>query len=100
MAQYIVGFNYPDYTNAQIERDAASFTLPFRSLPVYYKAKLWLGSRAHHHLMANEWDVVHACQARTDTRGRSVTGRFDTVLVNTGTGQYTGIEGKYYIYLK
>ena len=54
LAQYIVRFNHPGYNNAQIERDASLFTLPFRSLPVFHKAKLWIGSTMHHCLMADE----------------------------------------------
>ena len=94
LARYVVQFNNPDYTAARVEREAASVNFHFRSLPVYHKAKLWLGSTSHHRLMADEWDVIHAHKACVDSRGRTVSGRFDTVLVNTGDGEYTGKTGK------
>ena len=96
LARYVVRFNHPDYTDARVERESAAVNFPFRTLPIYHKAKLWLGSKSHHRLMADEWDVIHARNARIDTRGRPVNGRFDTVLVNTGEGEYTGIQGKCY----
>ena len=40
-------------------------------------------------------DSIHIQPSTTDTCGRSVPGRFDTVLVNDGTGGDTGIEGKH-----
>ena len=39
-------------------------------------------------------DAVHARPARRDRYGRHVPARFDTVLVNDGTGGPAGVQGK------
>lgn len=64
-----------------------------RSVPVYHKAKFWIGDSKNHRLSSNEFDVVHAIPARTSARGRPVDGQFDTVLVNDGAGRYIGLAG-------
>ena len=66
---------------------------PVTHLPVYHKAKLWLGSRQHRRIMANEYDTVHARPGRINQRKKTIPGRFNTVLVNTGNGEYIGLNG-------
>lgn len=44
--------------------------------------------------MADEHDVVHAAHSWAGKRGRTVSARFDTVLVNGGRGEYSGITGE------
>ena len=41
--------------------------------------------------MSDEWETIHA----KPSAGVQTPGRFDTVLVNTGNGKYTGLYGKY-----
>ena len=43
--------------------------------------------------MSDEYDTVHAQSSRKDKRGRDVTGRFDTVLVQDGQTEYVGVKG-------
>ncbi|KAI0826961.1 hypothetical protein BC628DRAFT_1369912, partial [Trametes gibbosa] len=43
--------------------------------------------------MDNTQDVAHARPERKDKQGRTVPGRFDTVLVNDGTGGLSGVQG-------
>ncbi|KAH8101620.1 hypothetical protein BXZ70DRAFT_1019531, partial [Cristinia sonorae] len=92
LARYIVQQNHPEYTAREVE-DMSDFGLPFRGLPVYHKAKFWLGDSQNYRLSSNEWDVVHATPARNTKRGRLVNGQFDTALVNDGDGTYIGIDG-------
>ncbi|THH18011.1 hypothetical protein EUX98_g9024 [Antrodiella citrinella] len=93
IARYAVQYCHPEYSRAQIERAAMDIVVPCRSFPVYHKAKFWLGDAHNHRLSSNEWDVVHATPSRHDTRGRPVDGQFDTVIVNDGHGQYSGVDG-------
>lgn len=100
IAQYIVHFNNPEYSNTRIEQMAANVDPPVTSLAVYHKVKLWLGSKSHHRLTANKFDTVHVQPTRRNKYNKVVPGRFDTVLVNTGEGQYTGLKGiLFYLYL-
>lgn len=39
-------------------------------------------------------DSIHAYPQRFDVRGRPVPCRFDTALINDGTGGETGVGGK------
>ena len=77
-----------------MEDCADHLDIPVRSLPVYHKAKFWLSDEAHHHLIADEYDVVHVHPSRKDKRGKGVPTRFDTVLVNDGAGGYMGVTDK------
>ncbi|THH17102.1 hypothetical protein EUX98_g9193 [Antrodiella citrinella] len=93
LARYAVQHCNPEYTRAQIERASGDIVVPCRSIPVYHKAKFWLGDQQNHRLSSNEWDVVHATPSRLDIRGRTVDGEFDTVIVNDGNGLYSGVAG-------
>ncbi|THH26505.1 hypothetical protein EUX98_g7681, partial [Antrodiella citrinella] len=93
LARYAVQYCHPVYSRAQIENAARHVVVPCRSFPVYHKAKFWLGDAHNHRLSSNEWDVVHATPSRQDTRGRPVDGQFDTVIINDGQGQYSGVAG-------
>ncbi|KAI0087258.1 hypothetical protein BDY19DRAFT_893576, partial [Irpex rosettiformis] len=93
LAQFIVRHTNPTLTKAQIETRAAYLDLPFRTLPVYHKARFWLGDAEHHHVMSEETNVALAIPSRTDSQKRSVPAQFDTVLVNGGSGEYFGVVG-------
>lgn len=62
---------------------------------MFHKAKFWLGDAKNPRLSSDEFSVVQATPARADKRGRPVDGRFDTVMVNDGDGEYTGVAGEY-----
>ena len=94
IARYIAEFNHPNYSAKRIEQIAENMDSPVTHLPVYHKVKLWLGSKQHHRLMANEFDTIHARPTRSNKHNHSMPGRFDTVLVNTGNGQYVGLDGE------
>jgi len=93
LARYTVEYCRPTLTRAQVEYQSATVIFPFRTVPVYHKAKFWLGDAQNHRLSSNEYDVVHATPARTDTRGRAIDGQFDTALINDGNGSYSGVAG-------
>ncbi|KAI0764439.1 hypothetical protein BC629DRAFT_1583834 [Irpex lacteus] len=88
LAEFIVRHSNPHLTKAQVNARAAHLDLPFRTLPVYHKAKFWLGNSEHHRLMSNELDTAVAVPTRRDSQNCVLPARFDTVLVNGGTGDY------------
>ncbi|KAH8100148.1 hypothetical protein BXZ70DRAFT_894126 [Cristinia sonorae] len=93
LARYSVRHSNPAFTTRQVECAAEEVVLPFATIPVYHKARFWLGDIHNHRLSSNEYDVVHASPVRRDTRGRDVASRFDTVMVNHGHGSYSGVDG-------
>jgi hypothetical protein len=84
LARFISRYVNPTYTRAQADAYANGVDLPTRKLAVYHKAHFSLADPGHFQLMSNEDDVVHATPARIDKRGKTIPGRFDTVLVNVG----------------
>ncbi|THH28685.1 hypothetical protein EUX98_g5504 [Antrodiella citrinella] len=93
LARFTVQHCEPTLTPAQIENKAADVVFPFASVPVYHKAKFWLGDPDHHHLASNEFDVIHATPSRRNKRGQPVDGQFDTAFINDGHGGYSGVAG-------
>ncbi|PCH41885.1 hypothetical protein WOLCODRAFT_89528 [Wolfiporia cocos MD-104 SS10] len=93
LAKFIIQFNNPAWTSRQAETHAAGFTLLFNHLAVYHKAKFWLGDQQHPRLASDEYGVIHAKPGHINSKQKSVPGRFDTVLVNTGSGLYSGLKG-------
>ncbi|RPD60944.1 hypothetical protein L226DRAFT_545471 [Lentinus tigrinus ALCF2SS1-7] len=84
LACFIVSFRDPLLTAPEIERESSRITYRWDKLWIWHKIKF--ASESIH-------DVVHARPARADKYGRPVPGRFDTVLMNDGTGGTSGIEG-------
>ncbi|KAJ6533473.1 hypothetical protein B0H19DRAFT_1213945 [Mycena capillaripes] len=92
-ARYAVSFNRPNLTKRQVENLANDFYTPFGKLSVYHTIKFWNGDalgRAH---TADVLDTVHVKPGYQNKQGRQIGGRFDTVLVNDGTGTHTGVAG-------
>ena len=99
LARYIARHNNPNATPAQIEAKALGIHLPTDGLPVYHKAKFWLGHSEHHPFSSNEYDVAHATPSRKDALDRFVPGHFDAVLVSDGNEQKMGTQGVEFILL-
>ena len=64
--------------------------MPFRTLPVYHKIKYVTESAPDTTI-----DSVHVKPASRNGQGKETAARFDTVLVNDGTGKDTGVDGKW-----
>ena len=94
LARYIAAHNNSDATHNQIELDAADINFPVRGLPVYHKAKFWLGHSEHHPLSSNKYDTVHAKSGRLNTLQQDIPGQFDPILVSDGKTKEASIEGK------
>lgn len=91
LARYIVLKNEPNLTTRNVERRIWTVRIPFTKVPVWNRIKYRrldpVSGRA------STADSIHVQPAKRDGRGRLVPGRFDTALINDGTGDITGIEG-------
>jgi hypothetical protein len=82
----------PPLTSNQLERAILYTNLPFTSVPVYHKLKFTIPAapgRAKHLTL----DAIYVRPERQSEKGPVIPARFDTVLVNTGLGGETGMEG-------
>ncbi|KAJ6497170.1 hypothetical protein C8R47DRAFT_972715 [Mycena vitilis] len=92
-ARYAVSFGRPELTKRQIENLAGDFYTPFQKLPVYHTMKFWNSDALGRENATDTLDTVHVKPGYQNKQGRHVGGRFDTVLVNDGTGNHTGVAG-------
>ncbi len=91
LKRFVASKIYPDVTRAQLEQKLANIRLPFQKVPVWHKIK-YLRTDPFTKVSSTA-DSIHVHPARKDSRNRPVPGRFDTALINDGTGHQTGIEG-------
>ncbi|KAJ7212695.1 hypothetical protein GGX14DRAFT_361455 [Mycena pura] len=92
-ARFIISFQNPQLMPRNVEQRVEDFSLPFQSVSVYHKIKLWNGDPFGREDGNDVVDVVHVKPGYTDRHGRVVGGRFDTALVTDGTGKHTGVAG-------
>ena len=93
LSTYIVQFNNPGASPATVRSLAETLCLGFQKVPVHHKAKFWESDFPRYRIASDEYDVVHASPARFDKRGNTIPGRFDTTIVNLGTGTTVGVSG-------
>ena len=77
----------------QLERALWDICLPFQRLPVWHQLKFLCLDPATS--VEQTADSIHAHPARKDLCGRTIPGRFDTALINDGTGRDTGLHGEH-----
>ncbi|KAJ7648408.1 hypothetical protein B0H17DRAFT_959036 [Mycena rosella] len=92
-ARYAVSCNRPELTKRQIEALAGDFYTPFRKLSVYHTMKFWNGDALGREDSPDMLDSVHVKPGHRNKQGRQIGGRFETALVNDGTGEHTGVSG-------
>ncbi|KAG6905733.1 hypothetical protein DXG01_001083 [Tephrocybe rancida] len=91
LAQYVITVNEPALRSNQVERRLWTVHIPFTKVHVWHKIKfLRLDPVTGWSTTA---DSIHVRPARLDGRDRLAPARFDTALINDGTGDVTGIEG-------
>ncbi|KAI0629511.1 hypothetical protein C8Q77DRAFT_1235654 [Trametes polyzona] len=93
LARFIVRYRNPMFSFAEIEQGSLDIDFPFRHFSVFHKLKFLLNDAQELSIMEDVHDVAHARPRRVDKYGRTVPGRFDTVLLNDGTGGLTGLQG-------
>lgn len=76
LGDFIAGYNSPTATAATIRARGAETLIPFRTVPVYHKVRFTASSGEPETV-----DTIHARPEQTDSRGRLIPARFDTVLV-------------------
>ncbi|KAI0753003.1 hypothetical protein C8Q80DRAFT_1217332 [Daedaleopsis nitida] len=93
LARFVVTYKDPSLTRTEVEHESLRISYPFATLPVFHKIKFILEDAEQLGIMESTHDVLHAGPARQDRQGQPVPARFDTVLVNDGTGGASGVEG-------
>ncbi|KIJ12606.1 hypothetical protein PAXINDRAFT_14528 [Paxillus involutus ATCC 200175] len=94
LARFVVLQTRPNArSHAQIEREAEHVHFPFTSVPVYHKIKYNMVDSQGRKDLSTTIDAVHVKPQGKDSRGRTIPGRFDTVLVNVGDGGERGVQG-------
>ncbi|KAH9953413.1 hypothetical protein BC827DRAFT_1282164 [Russula dissimulans] len=76
LADFIASVNYPNASAAALHTHAADTSIPFHSVPVFHKVKF---------TAMNTSEIIDSVVIRpeqTDTYGRLIPARFDTVLVH------------------
>ncbi|KAJ7254453.1 hypothetical protein C8J57DRAFT_1076155 [Mycena rebaudengoi] len=92
-SRYVVGFKNPGFSAAQIEVGADNFYLPFQSLAAYHKIRFWNEDPLGRENAQDCLDVVHIKPGYSNKKWQQVSGRFDTVLIDEGTGGHAGVTG-------
>lgn len=92
LRRFVLLSNSPHLTTVQVECGLWDIHFHFRHLPVWHKIK-FLRTEVYTG-RTQTMDSIHAYPQRFDVRGRPVPCRFDTALINDGTGGETGVGGK------
>ncbi|KAG2344878.1 hypothetical protein BDR05DRAFT_1016338 [Suillus weaverae] len=97
LARYVAQLHHPHEatTHCHLEDLAATIHLPLRTLPVYHIIKWRSVDAQGHGDLCVTVDSAHVKprHVATSQAGTDVPARFDTVLINDGTGCSVGIEG-------
>ncbi|GJE84945.1 Plavaka transposase-domain containing protein [Phanerochaete sordida] len=93
LAQFVARYNHPEASPRSLAALASNIRLRFDKVRVYHKAKFWEESFARYRHASDNHDVIHATPPRLDKRGDTIPGRFDTALINLGSGKATGVAG-------
>lgn len=93
LARFIALTNEPNLTRAQLERRLWGVRIPFNKLPVWHRIKFMQTDPSTS--IVSTADSIHCCPEKYDSRGKLVPGRFDTALINDGTGEDLGLDGMF-----
>ncbi|KAJ7133963.1 hypothetical protein C8R43DRAFT_1132985 [Mycena crocata] len=94
LARFVVQFNNPEFSRAQVEVNSQDLGFSFNSVPVYHRIKFT--TQDPYTVRGPEdtvIDSIHVQPAKTLKNGEELPARFDTALVNDGNGQMTGVSG-------
>ncbi|KAJ7683161.1 hypothetical protein B0H14DRAFT_2422579 [Mycena olivaceomarginata] len=96
MLLFIVQFNNRTFNRAQIEAQSINVALHFNRVPVYHRIKFitedpYTAGGPEDSVV----DSIHVQPAKSLRSGKKLPGRFDTALVNDGSGGLTGVGGKW-----
>ncbi|KAI9440150.1 hypothetical protein H4582DRAFT_2111250 [Lactarius indigo] len=91
LRRFISATNNPDQTRQQLESSLWGLRLPFNRLPVWHVIKFTRFDPITGKNLTS--DAIHAQPTRKGKHNRLITGRFDTALINDGTGKEHGVKG-------
>ncbi|KAJ7501623.1 hypothetical protein B0H11DRAFT_1908057 [Mycena galericulata] len=94
LARFVVHLNNPQLSPLQIEAKSQDLAFAFNSVPVFHRIKFT--TQDPYTVRGPEESVVdsiHVQPGKTLKNGELLPPRFDTALVNDGTGQITGTAG-------
>ncbi|KAJ6598608.1 hypothetical protein B0H10DRAFT_2324126 [Mycena sp. CBHHK59/15] len=93
-SRYVVHLNHPELSRMQVEGNSQDLTFAFNSVPVYHRIKFTTPNpytaRGPEDSVV---DSIHVQPRKTLKNGEELPARFDTALVNDGTGDITGAAG-------
>jgi hypothetical protein len=96
LSRYILQLSDPALSRAQIERESASFEVPFNAIPVFQNIKFTTSNPyGTGGPTENIVDSIHVHPTKILANGSQIPARFDTALVNTGDGGKTGTDGNF-----
>ncbi|KAJ7603583.1 hypothetical protein FB45DRAFT_1087710 [Roridomyces roridus] len=84
LARYVVQLNDPTLSRAQVETRSQDLNFPFNALPVFHRIKF---------VTEDPYTARGPEDSVNSQKGELLPGRFDTALVNDGTGGITGVSG-------
>jgi hypothetical protein len=95
LSRFVVQFNNPTFSRAQIENESASINLHFNRVPVYHRIKYTTEDPyTAGGPLDSVVDSIHVQPRKILSNGKDLPGRFDTALVNDGSGGITGVAGE------
>ncbi|KAJ7816576.1 hypothetical protein B0H14DRAFT_3111685 [Mycena olivaceomarginata] len=94
LARYVVQLNYPTLSRAQVEARSQDLSFSFNSVPVFHRIKFTTEdpytARGPEDSIV---DSIHVQPSKTLKNGELLPARFDTALINDGTGGMAGVSG-------
>ncbi|KAJ7826125.1 hypothetical protein B0H14DRAFT_3725210 [Mycena olivaceomarginata] len=94
LARYITHLNYPTLSRSQIETRSQDLAFSFNSIPVFHRIKFTTEdpytARGPEDSVV---DSIHVQPQKTLKNGELLPARFDTALINDGTGGMSGVAG-------
>jgi hypothetical protein len=97
LARYVTHLNYPTLSRSQIETRSQDLAFSFNSIPVFHRIKFTTEdpytARGPEDSVV---DSIHVQPQRTLKSGELLPARFDTALINDGTGGMSGVAGMFF----
>ena len=95
LARFIALSNDPDLTRGQLERKLWGIRMPFTKVAVWHRIKFMRTDPST--LLVSTSDSIHCRPERKDSHGKPIPSRFDTALINDGTGEDIGLDGTSFV---
>jgi Plavaka transposase len=95
LQRYVSLINHPNMLRAELERQLDNVRIPFTRLPVWHRIKFLRKDPVTD--KKSTADSIHCRPSQVQKQG-ILPSRFDTALVNDGTGEDTGAEGERFIH--